>query len=223
MTLIYLMSILPLTIPESNGSAPLNLQGIGQHHPLFAVEKSENPQNVMVFYTKLNASCQIDVESLNAAPIRGNGDQLLFDVYWLMNRDKYKSVHPVLRRSILQKLRSEILTEQKSFTVHVTDLRQLSPDLKNPHVTVRATGGEAGGCKVEALITLGEADQQRSLRLDKFILETQKTLWPPFRKVKSVTVVGSDIVNGEHVSRTYVPIYTTNNVKPGQSEIKATK
>ena len=168
----------------------VNLAPIGAHYPIFIVEKSENPQNVLVAYTKLDAKCRVERDVRTGEP--------LLDYYWMMDGQTYKPVHRLIKSGIRERLRVEAPSRKNDdFFIRIKDLKELQQDIENPVLQVEAhpVGKKAAGpnskCAVSAAIKLGPSDKNRLLHLHAIYTESAKSIVPPFRKVKSVTLKGS--------------------------------
>lgn len=164
----------------------VNIAPIGAHYPVFIVEKNENPQNILVAYTKLNSKCEIELDGKSKAPI--------FDFYWLMDRKNFKPVNRLIVGGIRERLASEGKqgTDRHSFRVRVNDLKELNQDLGQPSLEVIGRAKTQGGCEVLASMQLGPSDKNVRLRLESIYSEGSKTFLPPFRKVVAVTLIGTD-------------------------------
>lgn len=172
---------------------------IGAHVPLLTLEKNENPQNILVVFTKVDQNCRFQLE---------DKEPILSD-YWLMNRERYKPVNALIQRGIEKRIK--IVTEipegskqlPREFQVRLSDFTELKHDLgSDPLITVRSDGAP-GKCEAEAILRLGPSDQNRSILLEKLQANSSKKLLPPFRKLKSLTVAGVDLASGEKFSRTF--------------------
>jgi hypothetical protein len=172
-----------------------SLPEIGRHFPLFTFEKNENPQNIMVIYVKLD-----DEGRLVQDPKRPR--QPLIGFYWLMNREKYKPVHPLIVHGIRERLHfvSEA-SDRRSFRIRLSDLDDLKQDMKSTDIDVKVVGKKEP--TVEASLTLGPSDRSREIQIDKIYSKAHKTFLPPFRKVDAITVFGQTVAGGDPVSRTY--------------------
>jgi hypothetical protein len=155
-----------------------DLPGIGRHFPLFTFEKNENPQNIMVVYVKLD-----DEGRFERDPKRPK--QPLIGFYWLMNREKYKPVHPLIVHSIRERLHfvSES-PDRRSFHIRLSDLDHLKRGMKPVDIDVKVVGQQDP--TVEARL--------RGVKIDRIYSEAHKTFLPPFRK---------SMADGDPVSRTY--------------------
>ncbi|CAN5504571.1 hypothetical protein BH10BDE1_BH10BDE1_12780 [soil metagenome] len=177
------------------GRGEVTLSEIGAHYPIFFVEKNENPQNVLVAYTKLDANCNV---------VKVNGQPLL-DYYWLMDRVKYKPVHPLIKSGIRDRLKlaGTVSSDPRTFSIQMTDLNELQQDLGVATLEVLASKQD-GGCHVAASIKLGPSDGGKIVNLESLYTESSKTFLPPFRKVKSVTLSGTGIADARPIKRQYL-------------------
>ena len=48
-----------LARPSMTGQAVTNVGDVGEHYPLFLIEKSHHPENITVVYTKLDMHCRV--------------------------------------------------------------------------------------------------------------------------------------------------------------------
>jgi hypothetical protein len=181
----------------ASAATQLDIPQIGPHEPILTFEKSENPQNVLIVYTEVDKDCHF------RGPTASTGAPFV-DYYWLMNRKTYKPVNPMIKNGIRDRLAIEKSKNANpdSFTVKIEDLADLKTDLKDPRMTVK-TAHEGKDCAVEALVTLGGSDHDRVLRLKTISTVSEKTLIPPFRKIKSLSLEGKDVKTGEDFKRTY--------------------
>ena len=168
---------------------------VGDHSILFTFEKNENPENIMIVYTKLDASCHVVVDpARQAAPV--------FDMYWLMNGTGYKPVHNLIKSGVLDRLQV-IPSKNDSFQIQINDLKELQTDVQDPKLSVVAEKNSNGACEVKSMFKLGASDKGATMQVQTIYSEAAKTLMPPFRKLKSVTLKGVDAKTGEKISRTY--------------------
>lgn len=170
-----------------------NLPEVGRHFPLFTFEKNENPQNIMVIYVKLDGDNRFEKDPKHP-------DRPLIGFYWLMNREKYKPVHPLIARGIRERLHFvSQAPDRRSFRIRLSDLGSLKPSAKDIDVKV-IEGSEPS---VEASLTVGSPGHARKIKIDRIYSQAHKTFLPPFRKVDAVTVYGETLAGGDPVSRTY--------------------
>ena len=196
-TLMALFAALMLTAASSisNAATVVERTPIGAHVPLLTLEKNENPQNILVVFTKVDQNCHFSL--VEKQPILSD--------YWLMNRERYKPVNALIQRGIAKRIKivSEVPADAKEFQVRLSDFTELKHDLgTDPLITVRSEGSP-GNCEAAAILQLGPSDQNRSILLEKLQANSTKRLLPPFRKLTSLTVAGVDIASGEKFSRTY--------------------
>lgn len=165
---------------------------VGPHYPLFRFEKNENPQNVMVIYSKANSDCNLKMTD----------NQPIFGTYWLMEGQNYKEVHNLIEKGIDERLEVIPSKNKNSFFVKLHDLNEVQSDIDDPRVRVSSEKSNKD-CNLSATITLGPSDQNKTIRLQKLYSDSTKTIKPPFRKIKSITLSGLEIKTGEKVERTY--------------------
>lgn len=180
------------------GAEQKDVQNIGPHYEIFRLEKSENPQNVLVIYTKLDKNCQFILEDQNSS-------QPVFGYYWLMDRKDYKPVHVLIRSGISDRLQvmlpPEFSKKRDFFSVQVKDLVQIDPFLDQALVRVESVSA-GNSCQVKTTFNtdLGEVKSPSTsshvMILNKIYAESEKTLLPPFRKVVSLRFEGTNEVTG---------------------------
>lgn len=166
---------------------------VGGHYPLFTFEKNENPQNILVLYTKLDNNCHVVEEA--QAPI--------FDMYWLMDHLSYKPTNSLIKSGVKDRLQVITANDLNGFYIEINDLKEVNSDLRDPRLTV-TTEKFQGKCKVRSLFTLGPSDNNATMQLVSIYSEATKTVMPPFRKLKSVTLNGINTQTGAKVSRKYL-------------------
>jgi hypothetical protein len=164
-----------------------NLPEIGRHFPLFTFEKNENPQNIMMVYVKLDDEGRFEKDPKHPK-------QPLIGFYWLMNREKYKPVHPLIVHGIRERLHFvSQAPDRRSFRIRLSDLDALKQGMKSADIDVKVVGRQ--NPTVEACL--------RGVKIDRIYSEAHKTFLPPFRKVDAITIFGESVVDGDPVSRTY--------------------
>tara|TARA_B110001454_G_C12723312_1_gene436603 strand:+ start:21948 stop:22556 length:609 start_codon:yes stop_codon:yes gene_type:complete len=185
--------LLLLIVNISVASGVKTLVPIGQHYEVFRLEKSENPQNILVVYTRLDDNCLFELNPENSnVPV--------FGFYWLMDRKNYKPVHPLIRRGISKRLQVETPStfpqERNNFTVLVKDLTKVDRTLENAYVKV-SSRKDGKSCVVKSSFdTLGESKLASALTLDKIYAESEITFLPPFRKVIMLKIQGQNEKTG---------------------------
>lgn len=190
MQAFYLWNFFSISVSVAS---PVNsISEVGPHYPLFKFEKNENPQNFMVIYSKANADCHLQMAN----------NQPVFDTYWLMDGKNYKKVHRLIKKGIRERLEVVPAGKKDSFFVKLHDLDEVQSDIGDARVRVSSEKSNKD-CNLSATITLGPSDQNKTIRLQKLYSDSTKTIKPPFRKIKSITLSGLEIKTGEKVERTY--------------------
>lgn len=192
MKFIILM-IATLGFQQAMAQQITSISEIGNHYEIFDVEKNENPQNILIAYTKLDDSCHV-VEA---------GNTPTFDVYWMMNRQSYKPTHPMIKSGIMDRLQVQPADGDNGFYVRINDLKEVNADLHDPRLSV-VTQKSAHGCQVHSYLTLGPSDKNITIDLQSIYSESAKTMMPPFRRVLSITLNGTNVATGEKISRKYL-------------------
>jgi len=184
-TLMMLSSLAPAE--EIN-----QISQVGKHYRIFIYEKNENSQNTMTLYTKLDSNCELKTSK----------GRPTFDFYWLMDRKKYKPVHPLIKKGVYGRLQVGTLLTPKTFEVELSDLKEVDTDLKTAQVLVESQK-DGDVCSVVASMTLGESDQNAAIHLDTIYVEVKKGLNPFSRKLIAVTLKGTDAKTGQKIERRY--------------------
>lgn len=183
----------------ANAAIPLGaarLEPIGEHQRLLLFEKNENPQNVMVIYTKIDGACSL---------AKGENGQPVFDFYWMMDGERYKPVHSMIKSGIRDRLEFQGGSAEKGprdFFVRINDMKEVKNDLPDPRLHVELQS-EGRGCTADARIQLGPSDQGRVLKVESIYSEAKKIMMPPFRKLVAVTLRGVDAKTGEKIERRF--------------------
>lgn len=124
-----------LARPSMTGKAVTNVGDIGEHYPLFLVEKSHHPGNITVVYTKLDPHCRV-------LPDRAHGFMPTLDFYWLMDESSYKPMAGPLKDGVRKRLQFTDAHWQQvdptSFAVRTDDLSHVQHDIPNPTVQIKA-------------------------------------------------------------------------------------
>lgn len=193
MKALILFVLATLGVQASMAQQITSISAVGGHYQLFTFEKNENPQNILVLFTKLDQNCHVTEES--NVPV--------FDMYWLMNRISYKPTNSMIKSGVKDRLAVIPANNADGFYIQINDLKEVNSDLLDPRLTV-VTDKAQGQCKVRSLMTLGPSDNNAKIQLVSIYSEAVKTLVPPFRKLKSVTLNGINIVSGAKISRKYL-------------------
>lgn len=192
MKTLVLFILMTLGVQAAMAQQISSISEVGGHYPLFTFEKNENPQNILVLFTKLDPNCHVSEES--NVPV--------FDMYWLMNRISYKPTNSMIKSGVKDRLQVIPANGVDGFYIKINDLNEVNSDLRDPRLTVIADKAQ-GQCKVNSFFTLGPSDNNAKLKLVSIYSEAVKTLVPPFRKLKSVTLNGINAVTGVKISRKY--------------------
>lgn len=179
-----------LSVAEAHSATEIS--EIGAHTPILKVEKNENPQNLMIVYTKLDpTTCKF-----TSKPV--------LDEYWLMDGSKYKPVNPAIKNAVSDRFELDQKEFSKGkFVVHLKDFHELKSDLGSAPIFEVIAKKAAGSCKTDVVMELGASDHNRKIAVDSIYADSSKTLLPPFRKLNSLTLRGRDVSTGERVDRKY--------------------
>ncbi len=189
--LLSTVSILFVFVLFAGAGEVAHAPKIGAHYIILIVKKNVHPQNTMVIYTKVDANGRFLTDP-------GNGNQPVFDFYWLMGGKDFKPVNAVIKSEIRKRFESQWDSGDRSnhFIVNMNDLKEVNSDIKEPRMDVyaRETDGQRS---VEAEMNLGPSDGNMRIRLSS--LYTEGRAFPP--AVYSVTLTGEEIVNGNGTGR----------------------
>lgn len=190
--LIALAAFAPTLSPAAELS---NMAPIGAHYRVITVEKSINPENIMVVYTKVDSHCRFITDPAQR-------DQPVFDFYWLMNRKSYKPVHKLIKGEVRKRLEFELdpSDRHQSFYVRMNDMKEVHHDLRDNRLNVRSEN-VGGKCVVSATMTLGPSAGNAKIYLSKVYSEAKKGLIMP--SLVSISLTGKDVNSGKTISKTY--------------------
>ena len=194
-----LLLVLAAAARASAGGRIDAIAELGPHYRVVTIEKSVHPRNLLIAYTRLDADCRF-------APDAARPNRPVFDYYWLMDRSRYKRVNPLIAAGIRRRFRLQdeaARPDDDAFTVRLNELDEVQSDLgAAPVLTVRAAK-TAGGCRVDAYVTLGPSDRNAVLRLDA--IHSEAVMTGRFSaQVKSITLKGTDAGSGKAVARVYL-------------------
>jgi hypothetical protein len=197
-----------LAHPSMTGQAVTNVGDVGEHYPLFLVEKSHHPENITVVYTKLDMHCRV-------IPDREHGFLPTLDFYWLMDATRYKPMAGALKAGARKRLQfidaNGSQGDLTAFAVRTDDLTRVQHDLQSPTMQIKAER-QGATCVATALMTLGPSDGNATLKVESVSTETepitllkkmQAMTDPDSIQIYAVTVKGTDIVTGQPIERTY--------------------
>lgn len=156
---------------------------------LFTLEKSYNPENILVIHTQVDESCTFGTSPSNE----------YVDFYWLMNGRERKEVHPTIRSQVKGRVSFDgINTKKDSFNVDLNDLKEISHDLESTTIEVRSSI-EGNQCQVESLIKLGPSGNYRTLNLKRTYCEVKTNMLGIPSGCKFVDLEGVDADTGEAI------------------------
>lgn len=174
------------------------IEAVGPHHRILRFEKNENPQNVLIGYTKLEPTCRFE---------RRSGLPLV-DFYWLLDGSRFKDPHPLLKKNIRNRLsfdpgESVRTGEADGFVVRVLETKEMKTSMKSASIRV-SSSKSSGGCEIEAIASFERpgGDRER-IKLTTIRTETKKTWLPPFRKIVSITLEGERVSDGRLVTQIF--------------------
>jgi hypothetical protein len=197
-----------LARPSMTGKAVNNIGDVGEHYPLFLVEKSHHPGNITVVYTKLDQNCHV-------IPDRAHGFLPTLDFYWLMDETRYKPMAGPLKEGARKRLQFTDTHGQQvdptSFSIRTDDLSRVKHDLQSPTVQIK-TERTGDACVATAYMTLGPSNGNATMKVESVYTKTEDiTLLkkmqamedPDSIQIYSVTVKGTDVATGKPIERTY--------------------
>jgi hypothetical protein len=197
-----------LARPTLTGQAVTNIGDVGEHYPLFFIEKSYHPENIAVVYTRLDTDCRVILD-------REHGFLPTLDFYWLLDATRYKPMAEPLKAGTRKRLQF-IDTygsqgDPTAFAVRTDDLSRVQHDLPSPTVQIKAERqGEA--CMATAFMTLGPSNDYATIKIESVSTRTEPiTLLKKMRamvepdtiQIYTVTVKGTDVATGQPIERTY--------------------
>ncbi len=191
-----LSAVLGLMAQAARADEAIQNPEYGTHYRLFTFEKNENPQNILIIYTRLDDQCRFKpLSSVDPRPV--------VDFYWMMNRQTVKPVNGMIRSAIRKRLEVESLSQDRtSFSARIKDFRELKHDLKEARFRIVAKK-KGGSCDVDTLIPLGPSDGEKLVRVETVYSEAKKTFLPPFRKVTSISLIGETAASGDPITKKY--------------------
>jgi hypothetical protein len=197
-----------LARPAMTGQVVTSVGDIGEHYPLFFVEKSHHPGNITVVYTKLDKHCGV-------IPDRAHGGMPTLDFYWLMDATRYKPMAGPLKDGARQRLQFTDAHgpqgDPTSFAVRTNDLSRVQHDLPSPTVQIKAKR-QGDACVATAYMTLGPSNGNATMKLESISTKTEDITLrkqmqamedPDAIQIYAVTVKGTDVASGQPIERTY--------------------
>ena len=197
-----------LARPSMTGQAVTNVGDVGEHYPLFLIEKSHHPENITVVYTKLDTDCHV-------IPDREHGFLPTLDFYWLMDATRYKPMAGPLKAGARKRLQFIDTNGSQgaptAFAVRTDDLSRVQHDLPSPTVQIK-TERQGDACMATALMTLGPSNGNATMKVESVSTKTepitplkkmQAMADPDAIRIYAVTVKGTDVATGLPIERTY--------------------
>ncbi len=162
----------------------------GEHVPLFVFEKTFNPENIIIIYTKVDRNCRIIYDRQKQQPT--------FGLYWLDDGVRFDPA-PQLANQFLSRMPVEdIKDDPYSFYVRLTDLRQLHHDLADERLLIRSEQ-YGNSCLVGAYMRL---KNKKLVRVTSTLTDAAINFFS--LNIRSLTVVGHEIGNmNKKIVRTY--------------------
>lgn len=182
--------------PELSIPKEINeISEVGKHHRILIVEKSENPQNQIAVFTKVDRQCRFIKES-------DDTKRPVLDFYWLLDRKRYKPIGRFAKYRVRKKIRVHSLHKeaQNSFFIFSDLIHRYHPELRDSLIEIKSEKRN-GHCEVAALAHL--EGLKSPMKLEKVYSELKKTFFPPFRKVLSITLNGESGGSGVKIRKTY--------------------
>lgn len=170
---------------------------VGQHVRFLIVKKSQNPQNLMAFYSRLAEDC-----SFLQNPERPG--HAIFDFYWLMNGTDYKPVHSMIKAEIFKRLQASPSQSPNKFTVAVNDLSRVANDIPQENWKIDVVSAKGSkGCTVKAMMTFGTSVGSPRVHLKEIYSDASANPITRTVKVRSLKLTGVNVKTGQPVSQTF--------------------
>jgi len=197
-----------LARPALTGQAVANVGDVGEHYPLFFIEKSHHPENIAVVYTKLDTHCHV-------IPDREHGFLPTLDFYWLMDATRYKPMAGPLKAGARKRFQligtNGSQSDPTAFAVRTDELARVQHDLSSPTVQIKAER-QGDACVATASLTLGPSNGYATIKVESISTRTEPLT--PLKKIRAmvdpdtlqiyaVTVKGTDVATGQPIERIY--------------------
>ena len=167
---------------------------LASEHQVFILEKSFNPENIMVFNVHLDAKCQVVFD-----PAKGHAPKM--NIYWLNDRKHYEALTSMYINS-LNKTLSIRQDSANHFHIEALDLGKISHDLPKPVVEVESRRNSKGECEVKGEIQLGAKDQSKVMILHTVYTVIKTRFGIPVGS-KEIHLIGTDKMNGTALTARY--------------------
>jgi hypothetical protein len=163
---------------------------------LFFFEKSYNPNNIMIVYAMMDESCSFIPDPQDAS-------KPLIDFYWLMDRNRYKPTHPLIKKGVRERMIFEsFAADRRSFKIKLSELKELDHDLPDSTFEISA-GGQPGACTSNTLIKLGKSYGNQVLAVTSVYSEVKTCLGVPCG-AKFVELRGRNAETGKELVARYM-------------------
>lgn len=169
----------------------LNAYSQSVERRLLTMEKSYNPENIMVIHTQTDRDCKFVAS-------QKNNDKNYLEFYWIMDNGRsIKEVHSKIRNEIQDRLRFKgINSTRDSFRIQMNDLNELRHDLTD--ISMEITSEVVGGkCGVKSIMTLGASSRYRKMNLKRTYCDVSKNFVGIPNGCHYLELEGSDIDSGE--------------------------
>lgn len=161
----------------------------GAEQNLFTMEKSYNPENILVIHTETDNDCRF-VNSKNE----------LIDFYWLMNGKERKPVHSMIKNGVQERVQvTHVSSQRDQFKVKLNDLSEVKHDLEDPSLEVISEYRD-GECQVKSVLTLGPSKKYRKVDITRTYCEVTSNFLGIPNGCKYLDLEGIDIDSGEEIS-----------------------
>lgn len=164
------------------------------------MNKSHNPENIMVIYAQTDEECQFQ-------PFQ---DGSYLNYYWLMDKKKRKEVHPLIKKGIAERVefKQDEKVDDQQFRASLNDLEELEHDLPNASIevsSVKTTSSKVKSkgeskCVANATMRLGPSRKNQLIDLETTYCKVEKNLIGVPKGCESLELKGKNIKTGEEVA-----------------------
>ena len=152
---------------------------------LFTLEKTYNPQNIMVIHAITDSNCRFV----------SRANQYL-DFYWLINGNTRKEVHEMIRSTVQERVKFiGIHANRESFRLTMNDLKEVDHDLTDKTLEVVSIMSN-GICQVKSLLNLGPSGRYRRMDLKRTFCEVSTNFVGLPNGCKTLELQGVDADTG---------------------------
>ena len=187
--------ILALAISFSSISAFAQYAG---EKRILRLEKSHNPENVVIVHTQTDNNCKFVVSSKNT-------ERNYVEFYWSMNNgSSKKELHSLIRKEVKGRLSFEgINGTRDSFKIELNDMKEVRHDLSDTSMEVTSEI-EGGKCVVKSVMTLGASQKYRKIDLNRVYCDVTTNLVGIPNGCRFLDVEGTDVATGATVKARYL-------------------